>query len=171
MYKGVPWAVLLRQTPICLVLFIWGGVWWGCLGRLGLSLGAPPIHIKPTQWAYGARKVLTWPPGWGAGPSRTYGWGHILARKSLFFIPGLFWPGEVCLCPSGRAFKCQHKTPLCPRLFWVCSCSCPAPRAHYASIFSGHCSSDRFRWSGNRLSGTKKQTISIFLQTFDALDQ
>ena len=82
MYKEVPWAVLLRQTPICLVLFIWGGVWWGCLGRLGLSLGAPPIHIKPTQWAYGARKVFTWPPGWGARPSRTHGG---IFKKVIFF--------------------------------------------------------------------------------------
>ena len=49
-----------------------GAAGWGCLGRLGLPLGAPPIHTKPTQWPYGTRNVLTCPPGWAGGPCRTY---------------------------------------------------------------------------------------------------
>ena len=92
MYRGVPWVVLLRKTPTCLVLFIWGGVWgqlMGVSGRLGLPLGAPPIHTKPTQWPYGARKVLTCPPGWAGGPCRIYLWGHIL-ESHFFSFPSFF---------------------------------------------------------------------------------
>ena len=46
MYKGVPWAVLLSQTPICLVLFIWGGRLVGVSGSIRAAFGGTPHTYK-----------------------------------------------------------------------------------------------------------------------------
>ena len=49
MYRGVPWVVLLRKTPTCLVLFIWGGVWGqltGVSGSIRAAFGGTPHTYK-----------------------------------------------------------------------------------------------------------------------------
>ena len=60
MYRGVPWVVLLRKTPTCLVLFIWGGVWgqlMGVSGSIRAAFGGTPHTYKTNPvaiWGHGS---------------------------------------------------------------------------------------------------------------------
>ena len=68
-----------------------------CLGRLGLPLGAPPIHTKPTHWPYGATAVPNRPP-WVVRCALQGRWGHILENR------------VICRERAGKCSKCREQS-------------------------------------------------------------